>query len=528
MKPYLFLSTALSIVICFTSEAQDLARTLTVSAGTSVSIASGTTLNAPNINLKSTSNKYACLLLNGALGTATIVNYDRYVNVVGVAGANGGNDLISLPVKKIEDVTFGEFLNYSPNSGLTPNSDIIVNSTVTPTLYAFGPYDNSRQSYINYDATQDGDIILERGHGYRSATYSGQTVRFTGTVSSNSETVTITTNGRNYWNLIGNPYPTYINSQVFLAQNSAVLDPNATAIYGYNSGNAPSSGTIGNFTIINNLTNANVNIAPGQGFLVANNRNTPTNQISFTMAMRTLTGTDDFILGRNANPNQMIRLRAEHASANFATEIYFNEQSTSGLDPGYDAEIFSGTSSNLMLYSQLAQHNLGRNMAIQSLGFIDLNEVIIPLGLKTSKGSKVTLSIESSTLTPGTDVYLDDSFTNTITLLSTSNYTFTASTPISGTGRFFLRFGNSTLSTTALDSNSIKLYASEQTIFINGLLLADTQVSIYDIQGRLIFSSFLEEGSETNRIEANSLNSGIYVVQLKNEKQTHTKKVLLK
>lgn len=501
---------------------------MTVSAGTSVTISSGTTLYAPNINLKSTSDKYACLLVNGALGTTTIANYDRYVNVVGTSTANGGNDLISLPVKETADVTFAEFLNYSPDAGVTPNSDIIVNSTTTPTLFAFGPYNNAVQAYINYDSTVDGGVLLKRGLGYRCATYSGQTIRFTGKVSVNPETVSISTSGNNNWNLIGNPYPTYINSQDFLVENSAVLDPSATAIYGYNSGFAPSSGTIGNFTIINNLINDTVNIAPGQGFLVANDPNAPTNQISFTLAMRTITGSDDFILGRNAIPNQMLRLRAEHATANFATEIYFNENSTLGLDPGYDAAMFSGTSSNLLLYSRLVENNLGRNMAIQSLGFIDLNDVIIPLGLKTSQGSHVTFSIESSTLEAETQVYLEDNLTNTFTLLNTGNYTFTANSAISGTGRFFLRINNGTLSTLEPDGNRLKLYASGQTIFIEGLILENTDVLIYDILGRLVLTSFLEEGSETNRIEASTLNSGIYVVKLNNGKQEQTKKVVIK
>lgn len=518
----------LSVALVFASKAQNLEKTMTVSAGNLIFVTSGTTLNAPNLNLKSTSGSYASLFLNGTLGASTIVNYDRFVNVVGTSGVSGGNDLISLPVKEIGNITFGEFLNYSPDDGLSTNSDVIPNAPSVPTLYAFGPYDNSVPSYINYNSVEDGGEILEQGLGYRAATNSGQTIRFTGKVLSNPKTVNITTNGSNNWNLIGNPYPIYINSQAFLSHNSAVLDPNALALYGYNSGNAPSSGTIGDFTIINNLTNASINIAPGQGFLVANDPIATTNQIAFTPTMRTITGTDDFILGRNQNPNQMLRLRAEHTTANFATEIYFNDNSTLGLDPGYDAAIFSGTSSNFMLYSRLVENNLGRNMAIQSLGFIDLNDVIIPLGLKTAQGSQVTFSIENSTLPEETKVYLEDNLTNTFTLLNTGNYTFTANTSIYGTGRFFLRIGNSTLSNTERESITLKLYASEKTIYINGLLLADAEVSIFDVQGRLVLTSYLEEGTETNRIEATNLDSGIYVVKVNNENQLKIKKVIIK
>ncbi|RXJ44425.1 T9SS type A sorting domain-containing protein [Gelidibacter gilvus] len=528
MNKKLLLSCALLFEICFTSSAQSLEKTITVNAGTSVLVAYGTTLNAPNIDLKSTSDKYACLLLHGELATNTVVNYDRYVNVVGTSGVNGGNDLISLPVKETGDVTFEEFLNYSPNGEMVKNSDILPHSPKTPTTYAFGPYSNSAHVYVNYDVNTNGTTQLKRGIGYRAASKSGQTVRFTGKVSSNTETVEITANGKNYWNLIGNPYPTYIDSQAFLNKNGEFLDPNATAIYGYNSGKAPSVGTIGNFTIINNLTNSTVNIAPGQGFFIAKNRSSSTNQISFTTAMRTLTGTDDFILGRQPSPHQMLRIQAGDKTDNFATEIYFHENSTLGLDPGYDAEIFSGTSSNLMLFSHLVENNLGRNMAIQSLGLADLNDVIIPLGLKVAQGRQVTFNIQSSTLPVETQVYLEDKAANTFTLLNTNNYTFTPDAAISGSGRFFLRIGNTTLSTIDIDSSSIRLYVNDQTIYINGQLLADTKISIYDIQGRLVLTSNLNEGSERNTIKTTNLNSGIYVVKLDNEKQSQTKKVIIK
>lgn len=522
-----FLSACLlTLVVCFTAQAQSFDETMTVTAGTAVSVATGTTIYASDINLQSRSSQYACLLLNGAIGASTIVNYDRFVNVVGSIGNNGGNDLISLPVKADEPVTFADLLSYSPDGGTTPNSSIIVNSPALATLYAFAPYDNVNSSFINYDSAQNGTTVLNKGVGYRAATYSGQTVRFTGKVSNTTETVAIST-GANYWNLIGNPYPTYVNSQAFLTENFSKLDEEATAIYGYNSSTDQDQGPFGEFTIINKLTNIEVNIAPGQGFFVADNSSTTGNEISFTTAMRTFEGTDDFILGRTEDQNHMLRLKAEHGSANFATEIYFNSNSTSGLDSGYDAALFNGSGSNFLLYSQLVEDNTGRNMAIQSLGLSSLNDIIIPLGLKTAQGQQVTFSIEITTLPADVEVYLEDNETQTFTLLNVDNYSFTANTAISGTGRFFLRFGNSSLSTIKEASSKLNLYANERTIYLNGLLLADSKVSIYDVQGRLVLSSYLNEGTDQNTIEASNLRSGIYIVNISNNKQVQTKKVIL-
>lgn len=526
MTKKLLFSVALAVAVCSTTKAQSLDETMTVSAGTAVSIAANTTLNASEVNLKSTSDQYACLLLNGFIGASTVVNYDRYVNKVGNSSYNGGNDLISLPVKTDVAVTFANLLSYSPDEGKTPNSAVIANSPYITTVYAFGPYDNVNSAYINYDSAANGSAVLNKGVGYRAATETGQTLRFSGKVSNTTETVPIST-GDNYWNLVGNPNPTYLNSQAFLLANASKLDQEATAIYGYNSGTDSGLGTIGNFTIINNLINTSINIAPGQGFFVADNSTSNENEISFTTAMRTIEGTDDFILGRTEDQNHMLRLKAEHGTANFATEIYFNSMSTSGLDPGYDAALFNGSSSSFLLYSQLVENNTGRNMAIQSLGLSNLNDIVIPLGLKTAQGQQVTFSIESTTLPSDVDVYLEDTQNHTFTLLNSDNYSFTANTAISGTGRFFLRFGNSSLSTIKQNSSSLQLYTSEQTIFINGLLLDNTEVSVYDVQGRLVLSSFLKEGSDSNHIDASNLKSGIYIVNLSNTEQTQTKKVIL-
>ncbi len=523
-KIYLFIFL---IFLCFASIAQDYSKTVTVSAGIPIRIKSGTPISASQITLKSTSNRFSSLFLEEALPNSIVVNYDRHVNLVGISGVNGGNDLIAMPVKKLGAVTYSEFLDYS--NGTTTNRDILPQHRTIENIYAFGPYANVSRKYINYDAVADGTKELKRATGYRAAAKEvGQTIRFTGTVSTVTETVEITTAGTNRWNLIGNPYPTYLNSQVFLNANIAKLDANAAAIYGYNSGLRSGNGTIGNFTIINRETYTDENIAPGQGFLVANKLGVATAEISFTTAMRLFNGEDDFILGRGENQKKMFRLKASHDTADFATEIYFNAKSTLGLDPGYDAALFDGVSSDFMIYSQLVKDNTGRNMAIQSIGLNDINDVIIPLGLKVQKGKKITFSIENSTLSEETEVYLEDKLSNTFTLLSENDYSFTAENNISGMGRFYIRMENKALSNVDKDISSLKIFASEQTLFINGQLLADTKVSVYDIQGRLVLSSVLKATSEKNTVDARSISSGIYVVKLNNGLQNLTKKVVIK
>ncbi|WP_225036090.1 T9SS type A sorting domain-containing protein [Winogradskyella sp. SM1960] len=524
-----------SIFYSLNIDAQDLSSTMTVAPGTSVSIKGGTTLSAAELNLKSTSDSFSSVMLDGTITPSTVVNYDRYVNVVGTTGGNGGNDLISLPVKTAS-VTFGDFLNYSADYGSTVNSASI---PTNGSVYAFGPYNNANQSYTNYaSATPGNGDVLERAVGYRAASNLGETLRFTGTISKDTETVTITTtnpiiapetdgNPKN-WNSVGNPYPTYLNSSLFLDENEDQLAVDAVGIYGYNSGTQSGTGTIGNFTIINRLVNTGLNITPGQGFLLANDFTEASNVISFTPAMRVFSGSDDFILGRSDNVNEMVRLKAEHAGGDFATEIYFNENSTRGLDPGYDARLFGEASLNFSLYSHLVEDNVGISMAIQSLGSSDLSSVRIPLGLKASQGQQITFSIEISTLPASAEVYLEDNVENTNTLLNQGDYTFTADTAIDGTGRFYLNIGTETLSLIDNDVNTLSLYAANHKIFVKGELLATTQVNVYDSLGRAVMSSNISVGSDSNEIDASQLTTGIYIVKLNNGVQELTEKVILK
>ncbi len=517
----------LSIGFFFTATAQDLSSTMTVKEGAIVYVSQGASLfSASEVNLKSTSDSFSSLFLDGPLGESTIVNYDRYVNKIGVSTMSGGNDIVSLPVKTDGIATFGDFLNYS--DGIVKNSAVIPHSLIINTLYAFGPYNNTSGSYTNYNLATDGAVALKRGKGYRAASASGQTIRFTGKVSTSEETVEITTNNRDNWNTVGNPFPTYISSHKFLDKNLSVLNPNAAAIYGYNSAtNGQGAGTIGNFTIINKNTSGNINIAPGQGFLVSNNPVKPTNQIIFNQDMRTVVGSDDFILGRNDNQNHKLRLRAAHETGDFATEFYFNSNSTLGLDPGYDAIIFGGTSYDFMFYSQLVEGSVGQKMAIQSLGVADFKDISISLGLKSSQGKKITFTIEESTLPSDIQVYLEDRQANIFTLLNTGTYTFIAPTANSETGRFFLKLECKSLSNIDEEIESLHIFTSEQSIFINGQLLAETNVSIYDIQGRPVLNCQFKQGSETNTIDTSTFSSGIYVIKLNNSEQYQTKKVII-
>lgn len=504
---------------------------VTVKEGSSLKINSGTSFTNSDIVLKSVSDSYSNLILDGSLGLSPAdIDYDRYVNVIGSgAPGNGGNDLVSFPVLMAGD-DFEDFLAYGNNATNIASNPSDANE------YAFGPYVNTDPTgYINFNNGDNNELTI--GKGYRAATVDpdldtfGETIRFTGTVSGIDETIDITS-AENRWNTVGNPYPSYIDSQLFLDENidvdaaNSTLDPDAAAIYAYNAGTVTGANTIGNFTIINKIANTNINIAPGQGFFVSDNP-LNTQQLQFTLAMRTFDGTDDFIQGKSSNQNYNLRLLASNDTNSYATEFYFSKNTTDGLDVGYDAAIHSAQNSNFMLYSHLVANNSGRNMAIQALSD-NFDEKVIPLGVKATQGQQITIGIENSDLPVDVQLYLEDNLSNSFTLLNEGNYSFTAEKNLDGTGRFFLRTTDASLSAPVADDNSLNVFSARKQIFIKGQLLGQSQLNVYDIRGRNVFSHQLNSNRTNNKVDVSSLISGVYILKVSSDTQKRIQKIIIK
>src|SRR5690606_10649570 len=166
-----------------------------------------------------------------------------------------------------------------------------------------------------------------------------------------------------------------------------------------------------------------------------------------------------------------------------------------------DLSVFGNNAPATAIYSQLVQGNTGIDMAIQSLAYTDLgSDIAVPLGINASTGQSVTISIATTTLPAGIEVFLEDTSNNSFTLLNTGDFTFTATTALNDTGRFYLRFADTTLSNPeeALDQLHIYATTAPKTLYIKGQLNEETTVDLYDIQGRLVLSSILDSTNNSN------------------------------
>ena len=489
--------------------------TVTVNPDGNLIIDSGVSLTAKNILLESDSDAYSSLNPSSTSTVTGRARYERYVNQIGTS-SGGGNDLVSSPVTDGTMEAFSDFADWNKNIAALNN------------LRAFAPFNNVSGNYENYDIVVNETTPLEAGKGYRAATADGSPVVFTGTVNIGDVNTTISAGSASSWNLVGNPYTSYIDAQAFISENGSsgndVLDSNYNAVYGYNAGTDGS----GIWTIINNVQNVGKNIAPGQGFFVYSNGTGGSNNLSFTPAMRTTLGNDDFILGRNSSISHL-SLRIQSAASNYDTDFYFSDNCSPGLDIGYDAGSLDASDADFSLYSHLVADNVGVDLAIQCLSFDDMESVVVPLGINASAGENISVNIYENDLSEDINIYLEDNLDNTFTLLNSNTYSFAAAEDLDGTGRFFLHFSPSTLSNDLYNINGLEIFTSSNpdNININGRLVASTEMQLYDMQGRLVLSRTLESGSNMNSINVEALQSGVYIVKLDVLGAVRTEKVVI-
>ena len=445
---------------------------LIVNAGATLTIASGVTLTAPIIDLHSTTQLFSSLVSDGII--VGVVRYHRHTAQVAPIGTN---DLISSPVSGQLFEAFDLTNTNLPDSGF---------------IRAFAPYNTSVGAYQNYNVLTNALTVIESGVGYRTATTDGGTLTFTGVVRTD-DVLDIPISGAEAggaWNLIGNPYPSYLDFDAFFTQNKSQLDLGGyQAIYGYD-GDASDGWTVWNQATIDSPAITEL-IAPGQAFYVKSK--SEGGLIDFTKAMRCAGSSDDFILGRTStSPHHgHIQLNLSSGSSDFNTDFYFNSNATLDFDTGYDASLYSPTAPSFSIYSHLVENNSGIPLAVQALNPDAMYDVVVPLGIKANQGQEVTISISETDMPTDIDIYLEDNLNNSFTLLNTGDYVFTAGNDLTGTGRFYLRFEGEALGTIKSTKEDISIYTKsvDKIIVIDGQLQQNTIATLYDVNGRVVLSN---------------------------------------
>ena len=485
--------------------------TLTIDETSSLTV-SGDFTNTGTVTLNSTADDYSSLIVTGT-ASGDIV-YNRYVNVYDDS-LGGGWDLVCSPV----GMSIADFI--------TANGS---NIQVLGDDYAFSQFNNATGQWERYaTASQTGNF--EAGKGYSMATTGGSTVAFTGAMQSADQSINIINNnglngvGRR-WNLVSNPFPSYIlgntaaGTNNFMDANSAVIDSEFLAVYGWNGSS---------YTIYNQLSGA-FSMAPGQGFWVAA-LNTTDTALNFTAAMRTTTGTGDFVSSPQLlTYNVAVKLyNGEIEKA--TTDFYFRDGLSLDLDPGYDAAAFN---QSMALSTRLPQGSQETAFGINAMGMDAMQNTRVPLEIRQNAGQAFRVSIADMELPEDIYVYLEDTLNGTLTSLKDQDFELVAQSNLSGSDRFFIVFkSNSVLSNgDTLGINALNVYKANTDSFVTiaGISpeLGKLNVSLYNILGQTVREKALSSATATQRVSTDGLASGLYIVQIRSGNQTTVKKIIVK
>ena len=345
--------------------------------------------------------------------------------------------------------------------------------------------------------------------GYSTLRTAAGDYSFTGTFPDADVSPAISNNDKDD-NLLGNPYPSYLDVAAFISANTSNLTATHQAVYVWDG------------AAYTNLTTGYIH--PGQAFFVSSNVASGTATITEAMQSHQ-TGVTFY---RSTSPE--INLTLTDGTSSKVTQINYLDGKTKGLNPGFDIGMFVGVSSDLNIFTHLIEDNDGIAFETQALPNADLESMIIPVGVKANAGKEITFTAEAMNLPTDHKVFLEDRQNNTFTRLdeANANYKVTLANSLNGIGRFYLYTTQSALSVsdnTLLTSTSIyKL--NNATLRIAGVSQGKASVKLFNILGEQIMNvSF--EANGVKDISLPKLATGIYVVQLQTEKGQLNKKIVL-
>lgn len=375
-----------------------------------------------------------------------------------------------------------------------------------------GTADPTTGQWVYLQSGGSGTFNSSTGYSLRSDT--GGNVSFTGTYPTGARPASVTDANTNKFNLVGNPYPLYLTVANFFTNNtlaSGKLTEETLWIWNQatNAYVPKTSGSDGTFQI-----------APGQAFFISSGNGSDIIFYQFNG-----TGATDTFLKNNRTE---LSLSIKNGQNVLTTDLHYINEGTNDFDNGYDASLFGGVKSNLTLYTGLV-NNVEKKLARQVLSLNDMENTVIPVGLKIGALEEVTFSLEGLNLPEGLKVFLEDKQENTFTRLdqSNTNYKTSTSEAIDGVGRFFLHTKSSALNTIDSALNNVNVFRTNSSnIRIVGLANEKVNFKMFNILGKKVMhKSFLANGSKD--ISLPRLAKGVYLMQLETENGNLNKKIIL-
>ncbi|QBZ98077.1 T9SS sorting signal type C domain-containing protein [Flavobacterium sangjuense] len=404
---------------------------------------------------------------------------------------------------------------------------------------------------------QTGSTVMTPGVGYIGRAPSNLTYNptqivettFTGVPNNGVINVPVIKTSVPSYNLIGNPYPSAIDLDVFIAANLSVMT-GTVYLWTHTTPITYYQYTINDYAKYNFTGSVGTGIAApsggpvptgkvaaAQGFFIEADINlaSGTYSATFTNAARLAGNNNQFFKsGRASAHTATISERLERhriwlslSEADGARDqmlLGYVEGATDDFDAVFDSRVVA-MGSPVTMYTKVGT----RDLSIQgkSLPFSDTDS--IPIAYTTTVNGELSINLDNfDGIFDYQDIYLLDKATNTLHDLKTGTYTFVTT---AGTfeNRFELRFTYEKFSapTSSLNPNDVKIISSGHQLQVVSSAMPMAQVEVFDILGKLLFS---QKGLNTNLFQTTSLKTTTQVVLVKirlENQDSITKKIVI-
>jgi hypothetical protein len=374
---------------------------------------------------------------------------------------------------------------------------------------------------------------MEVGKGYIGKTNAGTTVQFSGTPNNGDITTTfdLTRNdskGRGF-NLVGNPYPSYIDWA-----DVATANPNLENTYYYRTKNTNTTDTYtfvtwngagSNYVVSNGSLPANTSITrfipPTQAFWVRVKLGNNATKMYFNNGMREHRDVNNNLMKAPSHETRTsLRLQLQNGTESDEMLIYQDTEASNGYD-NYDSPKMLNNSSIVPdLYTVIGSERLVINGLKTITDYME-----IPLGFSLNSAANLKFKVsEQRNLPQNFKVFLRDKQENNETELTPeTEYAFSTNTAITNNeSRFSLLFKTPGATTGAINANNecVSVFVNSQ----NQITIIVPEKSIYSIYNAL--GQLIENGviNSKLRTQNSKIASGVYVVKVNNL----TERVILK
>jgi len=521
------------------------------------------TINSGIVNLNA--NRTASGNLSLASGSVLNVSAGRQLTTTGSLTNNGSLNLLSTTgagtatiltpasITGSETVNVQQFL--TGFAGTSTRANWYLSSPVSAATAAVFNVEGGTNKMTSYNETVPGYVAqftsnttaLVPGKGY--VTYIGgtdATYTFTGTLNNGDlAPVTVTrtgaTAGKRGFNLVGNPYPSYLdwNAVKAAATNSSNVRPTIwyrTLLSGSIDGTMTFD-TFDGTTGTNNGANGLVTqyVPPMQAFWMkvdADDTSVTLNFVNGQRSHKDQSLTTNRLRAPGVDELQILRLKVSNGINSDAAIIVSDPNALDVFDY-YDSQKMTNDNVNVPEIYTLAG---AEELVINHVNNFSANKELA-LGFRPGMINNFTIeATEISNLNSDLKVMLLDKLTNTEQELTPgSPYSFTSDATASN-DRFSILFKSASITTgpgNAADNSDVLVYRNlnnQITVICNGGINEQSSVSVYNAVGqKLTHQKLTHQKLTKTTTEINgTFTPGVYMVTVNNGGQNMTKKIIIK